>query len=129
MLIYTHPACLGHEPGPEHPERPERLQAVTTALREAFPDLEWREAPLAKLGDLARVHERELIDSVLADIDGKRVTTFDPDGKDVPATREWYEPKREPKRPAAGYIGLQTHDPGDVVYFKEVSVRPLPKGE
>ncbi|ELP97360.1 histone deacetylase, partial [Xanthomonas translucens DAR61454] len=77
MLIYTHPACLGHEPGPEHPERPERLQAVTTALREAFPDLEWREAPLAKLGDLARVHERELIDSVLADIDGKRVLDVD----------------------------------------------------
>jgi hypothetical protein len=64
---------------------------------------------------------------ILVDIDGKRVTTFDPDGKDVPAEREWYEPKREPKRPAKGYIGLQTHDPGDVVYFKEVSVRPLPR--
>jgi len=24
-----------------------------------------------------------------------------------------------------GYIGLQTHDPGDTVFFKEVSVRPL----
>jgi hypothetical protein len=64
---------------------------------------------------------------VLVDIDGKRVTTFDPDNKDVPAEREWYEPKREPKRPTTGYIGLQTHDPGDVVYFKEVSVRPLAK--
>ena len=50
-------------------------------------------------------------------------------GKDVPAGREWYEPRREPKRPAAGYIGLQTHDPGDVVDFKEVSVRPLPAGK
>ena len=66
---------------------------------------------------------------ILVDIDGKRVTTFDPDGKDVPATREWYEPKREPKRPTAGHIGLQTHDPGDVVDFKEVSVRPLPAGK
>jgi len=36
------------------------------------------------------------------------------------------EPKREPKRPEAGYIGLQNHDPGDIVWFKEVSVRPLP---
>jgi hypothetical protein len=62
---------------------------------------------------------------VLVDVDGKRVTRFDPEGKDVPATREWYEPKREPKRPLAGYIGLQNHDPGDVVYFKEVGVRPL----
>jgi hypothetical protein len=66
---------------------------------------------------------------ILVEIDGKRVTTFDPDGKDVPATREWYEPKREPKRPTQGCIGLQNHDPGDVVYFKEVSVRPLAKGK
>lgn len=65
---------------------------------------------------------------VLVDIDGKRVTTFDPDGKDVPADRQWFEPKREPRRPAAGYLGLQNHDPGDVVYFREVRVRPLAKG-
>jgi hypothetical protein len=35
------------------------------------------------------------------------------------------EPIRELKRPTHGYIGLQTHDPGDVVWFKEVSVRCL----
>jgi hypothetical protein len=64
---------------------------------------------------------------VLVDIDGKRVTTFDPESKDVPAGREWFEPRREPRRPTTGYLGLQNHDPGDVVYFKEVSVRPLPK--
>ena len=62
---------------------------------------------------------------VLVDIDGARVTTFDPDGKDIPGERKWFEPKREPKRPKSGYIGLQNHDPGDVVYFKEISVRPL----
>jgi hypothetical protein len=28
-------------------------------------------------------------------------------------------------RPETGYIGLQNHDPGDEVWFKEVSVRPL----
>ncbi len=52
MLVFTHPACLGHDPGPEHPESPARLEAVVSALREAFTDLEWREAPQAKLGDL-----------------------------------------------------------------------------
>jgi hypothetical protein len=66
---------------------------------------------------------------VLVDIDGKRVTTFDPASKDVPAARQWYEPRREPKRPTVGYVGLQSHDPGDVVYFKEVSVRPLDKAK
>jgi lysophospholipase L1-like esterase len=78
------------------------------------PPTEWKTMIITLKGNL-----------VLVDIDGKRVTTFDPDGKNVPATRAWYEPKREPKRPTAGYIGLQNHDPGDVVYFKEVSVRPL----
>jgi hypothetical protein len=62
---------------------------------------------------------------VLVEIDGQPVTRFDPEGKDVPNDRKWFEPKRERKRPRSGYIALQTHDPGDVVWFKEVSVRPL----
>jgi hypothetical protein len=65
-------------------------------------------------------------DRILVDLDGQRVTSFDPASPSVPPRKEWYEPKREPKRPEAGYIGLQNHDPGDVVWFKEVSVRPLP---
>jgi hypothetical protein len=64
-------------------------------------------------------------DRILVDVDGQRVTEFDPEGEKVPPRKQWYEPKREPKRPRAGWIGLQNHDPGDVVYFKEISVRPL----
>jgi hypothetical protein len=64
-------------------------------------------------------------DLVLIEIDGEQVTTFDPASPDVPPQQQWYEPSREAQRPTAGYIGLQTHDPGDVVFFKEVSVRPL----
>ncbi len=75
---------------------------------------EWKTMVIALQGDL-----------VLVDVDGKRVTRFDPAAKDVPRERKWFEPKRAPKRPRAGYIGLQNHDPGDVVFFKEVSVRPL----
>jgi len=66
MLAYTHPSCLLHDPGPDHPESPQRLQVVLDALHARFPDqLQWRQAPPAKLGDLARVHETELIDLVL----------------------------------------------------------------
>jgi 3-keto-disaccharide hydrolase len=68
-------------------------------------------------------------DVVLVDIDGKRVTTFDPAGKDVPKDRKWFEPEREPKRPEVGYIGLQNHDPGDVVNFKEVAVRSMDRAK
>lgn len=66
MLVFTHPACLQHDPGPGHPESPQRLQVVLDALHTAFPGrLDWREAPAAKRGDLARVHDSELIDRVL----------------------------------------------------------------
>lgn len=62
---------------------------------------------------------------ILVEVDGKRLTAFDPASPDVPPRKRWPEPRREPKRPLSGFIGLQNHDPGDVVYFKEVSVRPL----
>ncbi len=78
MLVFTHPACLGHDPGPDHPESPARLEAVVSALRAQFPELEWREAPPAKLGDLCRVHDRELIDAVLEHpIEGHRMLDVD----------------------------------------------------
>ncbi|MEO8429592.1 MAG: DUF1080 domain-containing protein [Verrucomicrobiota bacterium] len=67
-------------------------------------------------------------DRVFVDLDGKRITSFDSASPDLPPQKQWYEPKRAPKRPAVGYIGLQNHDPGDVVWFKEVSVRQLPAG-
>lgn len=60
---------------------------------------------------------------ILVDLDGKRVSKLDTASEDLPPRKEWHEPKREPKRPEEGYLGLQTHDPGDVVWFKEVSVR------
>ncbi len=59
------------------------------------------------------------------DVDGRHVSRFDPAAKDVPPARNWTEPRREPRRPVVGYLGLQNHDPGDVVYFKEISVRTL----
>jgi hypothetical protein len=62
---------------------------------------------------------------IFVDLEGRRVTSFDPESPDVPQKRSWFEPKREPQRPATGYIGLQNHDPGDLVWFKEISVRPL----
>ena len=64
-------------------------------------------------------------EQVLVDLDGKRVAAFDAAAKDLPERKQWHEPKREHRRPTKGYIGLQNHDPGDVVWFKEVSVRPL----
>ena len=67
MLVITHPACLGHDPGPDHPESPQRLQVVLDALHAAFGDrLQWQQAQPAKYGDLARTHGSELIALVTA---------------------------------------------------------------
>jgi hypothetical protein len=63
---------------------------------------------------------------VTVDINGQRVSSFDSASVQPPAKRRWTEPKLDHKRPDVGYFGLQNHDPGDVVEFKQVSVRTLP---
>ena len=78
MLIFTHPACLAHDPGDDHPESPARLAVVLEDLRTRHGGLDWREAPLAKRGDLLRVHGEALLQQVLAnDFEGPR--RLDPD--------------------------------------------------
>lgn len=78
MLILTHPACLAHDTGPGHAERPQRLDAVTEALREAFDAPDWREAPRATRGQLLRVHAASLLDAVLETRPSERIL-LDPD--------------------------------------------------
>lgn len=62
LLVYTHKDCLRHDPGAGHPEHPGRLQAVLTALHDAFPDrLVWRDAPLVTEVALARAHDPAML--------------------------------------------------------------------
>lgn len=75
--LYTHPACLGHDTGPGHAESPQRLEAVLAALRDAFPAADWQQAPRASRGQLARVHDDELIDRALSVPTGR--VLLDPD--------------------------------------------------
>lgn len=66
-LLYTHPACLEHDPGQYHPEAPARLRAVLSALQGPdFARIERREAPEAALEDIARAHPRGFVDRLLA---------------------------------------------------------------
>ena len=66
---------------------------------------------------------------ITVDVDGKRLSSFDATARDNPPRKNWTEPLRELKRPTHGYLGLQNHDPGDVVWFKEVSVRVLDRAK
>ena len=56
-LLISHPACLAHDMGEGHPERPDRLRAVERALEsEVFQTLARDAAPRAELAAIARVH-------------------------------------------------------------------------
>ncbi len=65
LPVFTHSACLSHDTGAGHAEKPQRLGAVISALRSEFDDLDWREAPRATRGQLLRVHEASLLETVL----------------------------------------------------------------
>ncbi|GAB4049339.1 3-keto-disaccharide hydrolase [Spirosoma litoris] len=58
-------------------------------------------------------------------VNGVKVTDYK-EGDPVPARKFDFEPYRG-LRPNEGYIGLQNHGEHDVVFFKEVSVKPLSK--
>jgi hypothetical protein len=58
-------------------------------------------------------------------VNGELVTDYT-EGDAVPEKKADYEPDRGP-RPTEGYFGLQNHNDKDVVFFKEVTLRPLAK--
>jgi acetoin utilization deacetylase AcuC-like enzyme len=66
-LIFSHPACLGHQPGPHHPESPQRLHAVLDALADPeFAVAERLDAPLGTREQILRVHDAGYVDAVEA---------------------------------------------------------------
>ena len=67
--LYTHASCLGHDTGPGHPERIQRLVAILRLLDDPlYAALDRRDAPEATLDQLARIHTRAYIDEVFAAI-------------------------------------------------------------
>jgi acetoin utilization deacetylase AcuC-like enzyme len=87
VRLYTHPACLLHDTGPGHPERPERLAAVLAALRASFPDLDPVDAPRASRMQLQRVHADSLLTAILDAEPAGRIA-LDPDTMLSPASAE-----------------------------------------
>ncbi len=78
--LFTHAACIAHDPGPGHPESPARLKAVLAALdAPAFAALARHEAPLASEEQIARVHPPELIHALLGALPEKGYARLDAD--------------------------------------------------
>jgi acetoin utilization deacetylase AcuC-like enzyme len=88
-FLYTHPACLEHDPGRHHPESPARLRAVLAALDDPeFARLERREAPEAALDDLLRVHPRRHVERILGAVPRSGHVGIDADTILSPASGE-----------------------------------------
>jgi acetoin utilization deacetylase AcuC-like enzyme len=79
-LLFTHPACIGHDTGPGHPERPDRLRAVLAALEEeSFALLQRREAPEATIEQIARAHPEGFVRRLLAAVPAEGLRSIDAD--------------------------------------------------
>jgi acetoin utilization deacetylase AcuC-like enzyme len=59
--VFTHPRCLDHDPGPGHPESPERLRAVLELVERELPGI-IRNAEPASMETLERVHPRHYLE-------------------------------------------------------------------
>jgi len=90
LRLYTHPACLQHDPGPGHAERPARLRAVLQALdHDRYAALDRVEAPRATREQLLRVHGSNHVERILASVPPAGTTfTLDEDTVMSPGSAE-----------------------------------------
>lgn len=63
--VFTHPACVLHDPGSDHPESPARLRMVLSTLG-SDPRISLREASQAPLAPILRVHPQTYLDGLAA---------------------------------------------------------------
>tara|TARA_Y100001970_G_C14259725_1_gene878970 strand:- start:19462 stop:20394 length:933 start_codon:yes stop_codon:yes gene_type:complete len=63
--LFFHKSCLGHEPGVNHPESPNRLVSIEKYLSsENFKELLRFDSPLANISDLKHVHASGHVDEI-----------------------------------------------------------------
>lgn len=79
-LYLTHEDCLEHDTGTGHPERPDRLRAVYTALEhEIFERLVRKDAPLGEIAAVARIHPNEYIEAIQEAVPEEGLVRIDAD--------------------------------------------------
>jgi acetoin utilization deacetylase AcuC-like enzyme len=87
--LISHAACLEHDTGAGHPERSDRLRAVLQALdADAFRQIDRREAPLAGVEELTRVHDVTYVDIILGNVPARGHVMVDGDTVMSPGSGE-----------------------------------------
>ncbi len=81
IAFITHPSCLQHEMGPDHPECPDRLTAINDQLiaSDLDPYLARLVAPAATVEQLVRVHDRRYVEAIEAAAPASGLRYLDPD--------------------------------------------------
>jgi acetoin utilization deacetylase AcuC-like enzyme len=88
-LLISHPACLAHDMGEGHPERPDRLRAIERALEsENFQMLARDVAPRAEISAIARVHPVDYVEAIRAAAPSQGLTVVDQDTSMSPGSFE-----------------------------------------
>ena len=77
-IIIHHDDCLRHNPGPKHPESPQRIKAVLSGL-EGLKDLEKLPAPHATAEQIMRVHPQQFWADISAMEPAEGVVSLDVD--------------------------------------------------
>lgn len=89
LRLYTHPACLQHDPGPGHVERPSRLHAVLRELdHDRFAALDRIEAPQATREQLLRVHDAAHVAEIMVGAPPDAMLALDQDTVMGPGSTE-----------------------------------------
>jgi acetoin utilization deacetylase AcuC-like enzyme len=65
ISVFTHPDCLRHDPGPDHPETPSRLRVLLERARAAV-GVDVRDASAASVEPMLTVHPRQYLESLAA---------------------------------------------------------------
>jgi len=87
--LYSHPACVGHDPGPMHPECPDRLRSVLAGLEDApFAHLYRVEAPEIDLKLVKKVHKPYYVENIIENVPSEGRVHLDPDTAMSPASGE-----------------------------------------
>jgi acetoin utilization deacetylase AcuC-like enzyme len=111
VLLFTHRACLHHDPGPHHPECPDRLRAVLRALEaEEFSDLLRDEAPQATVEQLTRVHPERYVEAIL----GIRPEPDDSVALDADTVMNWGSAEAALRAAGAAVAGVDAVCRGEV---------------
>jgi hypothetical protein len=113
---YGYEVQIDNNPAPEDEYHSTgMLYSLTKPLAKA-----WKPGPEWNTMDITLNGPRTIVE-----LNGVKVTDYK-EGDAVPPRKFNFEPQRGP-RPNLGYMGLQNHSDRDVVFFKEVALKPLKK--